>query len=509
VIVRSAAVRLLAIVGPAIVAPAAQAEEFCLPEADPATELGSHIEDLEAWLDLVDPAPALARTPSTALGAPVVAEGDDEIQDSDVAVGEIGPPPAGELHALAHTRAVWPPVGTSTIVSFDIPIEDNERVHQWINFYRGRGHGIFDAWLSRITRWAPVFWPVLEKHGLPRDLIYLAMIESGFSPRAYSWANASGPWQFVAPTGRRMGLKVDFWVDERRDFERSTEAAARYLKALHDEFEDWNLAWAAYNAGENRVRWALGKSATRDYWKMNRFFYRETRHYVPKLIAAALVSKSPSLYGFESVQYQEPLSWEVVTVTVSTDLRTITAACSTSPVPVSEDDLRALNPALYRGVTPPAMRWEVRVPSGSAAACGAGLSVLSGLERLTYRYHRVTKGDTPARLAKDYHTTESAILAFNHLGNGGLAGYDAILIPLPVNEADAIPVVEPRSDWSGAPPYTPGGEKVRLHRVRDGESLWRIARMYGTSTEALRRTNGLWKNSRLRIGQVLRIAQGR
>jgi membrane-bound lytic murein transglycosylase D len=338
-------------------------------------------------------------------------------------------------------------------------------------------------------------------------MIFLAMIESGFSPNAYSWAHAAGPWQFVQFTGRRYGLDVGFWLDERRDFERATEAAAKYLKKLHDQFGDWYLAWAAYNAGEGRVDYAIRRSGVRDFWKLSRTRHlkRETRHYVPKLLAAAIIAKQPERYGFGDVEYLPPFEWDVVTVTTAVDLKTLAKACGNAAL---EDNLRFLNPALRRYVTPPGRNYDLRVPKGSGKDCIAGLRAMPPNERITYRYHRLGKGENVQVIAKKYATTPEAILAFNNLDAKKVRPFEELVVPIPASKDADIPIIKPPDNLLRAALYTPDGAGMIVHRVREGDSLWKIAQHYHTTVKKLRLWNGLWENSKLHIGQAIRLYAG-
>ncbi|HZA15204.1 MAG TPA: lytic transglycosylase domain-containing protein, partial [Myxococcaceae bacterium] len=249
---------------------------------------------------------------------------------------------------------------------FDIPVEMQPLVAQYIQFFQGPGRQWFRTWMSRSSRYIPVMQPILEAVGVPRDTVYLAMIESGFSPLAYSHAHAAGPWQFIPGTGRMFGLKQDFWIDERRDPIKSTHAAARFLKQLHGEFGHWYLAWAGYNAGGGRIRKLREKTGSDDFWEMaeGRGMAKETRHYVPKLIATALIAKNPSAFGFATDEFpsQAPLEYDQVPVVDPTELAVLASAAR-----ITEDEIRELNPELTRWCTPPAtddQPYLLRIPKG-------------------------------------------------------------------------------------------------------------------------------------------------
>jgi membrane-bound lytic murein transglycosylase D len=399
---------------------------------------------------------------------------------------------------------------TGTVVTFDIPMAEDERVDQWIEFLTGRGRNWYGKWLGRSTRYVPLFWEILDEYGLPRDLIFLSMIESGFSPSAYSWAHAAGAWQFIPGTARDYGLKVGFWIDERRDFELATHAAARYLKRLYEYYdEDWYLAWAAYNAGVGRVNRAIQRMKTRDFWRLSRSYHlrRETSHYVPKLLAAAKIAKQPNLYGFDDVQYLPPLRWEVLTVTIATDLKTIARACGFE----DHAEIATLNPALRAEVTPPGREYPLRVPMGRKATCEAGLSAIPFAERMTFRYCEPKPKDTLASIAKRYHTTKEAILEHNRVEEDRIRDLDELVVPVPLAKADRVPIVEPPARRFRTGRYDPDGIQLITYEVRPGDSLWKVARRFRVSLKKLRLWNGLWKKSTLRVGQKLRIyiGQGR
>ena len=193
-------------------------------------------------------------------------------------------------------------------VEFDIPIVINAKVEEFVQFFQTTLKNRFSGWLGRSAKYIPSMKTLLKENGLPEDLVYLALIESGFNPYAYSRSKAMGPWQFIYLTGKRYGLKVTGWVDERRDPEKSTIAAAKYLKDLYDMFECWYLAAAGYNAGENKIVKAMKRYQTEDFWELAKYTYlkKETRDYVPQMIAAALIAKDPEQYGFTSIEYEEP-----------------------------------------------------------------------------------------------------------------------------------------------------------------------------------------------------------
>jgi membrane-bound lytic murein transglycosylase D len=296
---------------------------------------------------------------------------------------------------------------------FDIPIVVNARVEQFIQCFQTSLREKFVTWLARSGKYIPIMKRLLREQGLPEDLVYMALIESGFDPYAYSRSKAVGPWQFIYLTGKRYGLKVNWWVDERRDPEKSTVAAAKYLKDLYEMFACWYLAAAGYNAGEYKIIKAIKRYRTEDFWKLTkeRYLKRETKDYVPLMIAAALIAKNPEKYGFADVEYQEPLRYQKVKVPELMDLSHIAKACETSL-----EEIKALNPELRRGVTPPnETEYEIKIPFGKKDPFLKNLEALQPLEKFQFKTHLVKKGETLKGIAKLYRVDIEPLLEINHL----------------------------------------------------------------------------------------------
>jgi membrane-bound lytic murein transglycosylase D len=296
---------------------------------------------------------------------------------------------------------------------FDIPIVINEKVEQFILCFQTTMRDKFVTWLARSGRYIPIMKKLLKEHGLPEDLVYMAFIESGFDPYAYSRSKAVGPWQFIYLTGKRYGLRVNWWVDERRDPEKSTIAAAKYLKDLYEMFACWYLAAAGYNAGEYKIVKAMKRYRTEDFWKLTKVKYlkRETKNYVPLMIAAALIGKDPEKYGFSDVEFQEPLRYEKVKVPELTGLSLIARACDTSL-----EEIKDLNPELRRGVTPPnETDYEIKIPFGKKDVFLIAFEILQPLEKFQFKTHLVKKGETLKGIAKLYRVDLEPLLEINHL----------------------------------------------------------------------------------------------
>ncbi len=308
-----------------------------------------------------------------------------------------------------------------------IPIEVNRLVLKWIDYFQGSGRPHMERYLSRSTRYAPIMKEILRKEGLPEDLIYIALIESGFSSTAHSSANAVGYWQFIRGTGLRYRLRIDNFVDDRRDFVKATYAAADYFKGLYNLFGAWYLAIASYNVGENRVKNLVMKNKTRDFWLLAREnrLPQETINYVPKFLAARLIAKEPEKYGFTDIDYQPPLDFAEVEFNSAMDLRKLAAEMG-----LEYDDLRDLNPAYKRGIAPLSDRGAdqgklvLRVPRGTEAKAlaAAESSRASTTARYVaeddYSYYRVRSGDTVTGIARKFNTTVREILRLNRLSLG-------------------------------------------------------------------------------------------
>ena len=317
--------------------------------------------------------------------------------------------------------------------TFDIPIVMNERVEYFILYFQTTLRDKFMSWLARSAKYIPMMKVLLRENGLPEDLVYMALIESGFNPHAFSRSKACGPWQFISSTGKKYGLLVNWWIDERRDPEKSTIAAAKYLNDLYDMFECWYLAAASYNAGEGKISRGMKRYRTEDFWELTRHRYlkRETKNYVPQMIAAALVAKDPEKYGFTDIEYQDPLCYDKVTVPEGTDLGLIAKACE-----ISLEEVKDLNPELLRECTPPGISdYEVRVPCGKKELFQKNFEDLRPHHRFQFKTHVVKKGDTLAGIAKTYRVSLEPILEINKIKKTTRLSIGTnLLIPIPVRK---------------------------------------------------------------------------
>lgn len=257
------------------------------------------------------------------------------------------------------------PQSGQTSVIFDLPVTYNPKVSQWISFFQDRGKVWFRDWLERASKYMPYIQRELKEAGLPQDLAFMVMIESGFAANAVSHADAVGPWQFIQPTGQRYGLRVNWWLDERRDLKKSTLAAIRYIRDLHAEFGSWYLVAASYNMGENGLRRQINKHKTKDFWALSRLkaLPKETIDYVPKILAVMMITKSPGLYGFRDLAQLEALDYDLVYAPGGTDLKDLA-----SQLGLTTKALRDLNSELIAGYVPSQVtKHAIRVPKGSMA----------------------------------------------------------------------------------------------------------------------------------------------
>lgn len=383
----------------------------------------------------------------------------------------------------------------------EIPLVVNDRVQDWIHYFQGAGRSHFELYLQRSGKYIPMMRKILKSHGLPDNLVYLSMIESGFNPHAYSRARASGAWQFIYQTGLHYGLKVNSWVDERRDPEKSTIAAAKYLKDLYDRFNNWYLAAAGYNAGEGKINRAIRKYATEDFWKLSekRYLRAETKNYVPKLIAAALIAKNPQDYGFDQIRYEEPISYDEVVLDAPMDLRVAAKLAG-----VSYEDLKGLNPDVLHWVTPPQSdTFSLRVPSGSAPRFKNHLDSLDRTAWLGEEKLKIDTSTTLARLAREHNVQEDIIVAANKRSlNEVVRPGDTIILPFdpPAGEEFYEKVYEiARHNGSR------GGGKVVAYRVRNGDTINRVSRRTGISVASLRKFNPQVSWGHLSKGQRLSL----
>lgn len=306
-------------------------------------------------------------------------------------------------------KQVQPPV--PLIPSVDSNTVASKAVEKNVGLFSRRIKDRFALYLSRSGQYLGMMQEILRAKNVPEDIVFLSLIESGFNPYAYSIAKAAGPWQFISSTAKRYGLEIDWWKDERRDPVKSTMAAADYLKDLHSMFGSWSLAMAAYNAGEGKIMRAIRKNKSDDYWDLlgTRHIRTETKEYVPRFIAASMIAANPREFGFEDIEYHEPMSYDEVALEAPIDL-SIAAECAETDL----DTIKKLNPELRRWCTPPDMsRYVLRIPKGKKDLFEEKLAAVPDDERLTIERYLVKKGDTFRKIARRTGISEHVILSLN------------------------------------------------------------------------------------------------
>jgi membrane-bound lytic murein transglycosylase D len=411
-------------------------------------------------------------------------------------------------------------------VTHDIDIPLNSRVLAYVELFTGRLKGYLEEGLSRGARYLPMIQDVFRAEGLPLDLAYVPLIESAFKPNALSRAKAKGMWQFMRGTALENGLRHDWYIDERADPEKATRAAAKYLKTLHSMFGDWHLALASYNGGPGRVQRAMKRSGRDDFWKLSatsRYLPRETRDYVPLILAAIVIARNPMQYEMEVEPIEAPL-FETVTVSGAVDIRRI-AEWANAPV----QDIQDLNPELRRWTTPVrASEYELKVPMGTASLINTRLTE-PGIDDLApLSHYTVKKGETLLSISKKLRVSRSDLTEANYLSSKSrLQTGQQLIIPraptllaarteTPSSQtpdavlADTPVAARPTADEPATnavatrrPAQAPT-KSTTTHRVARGETLFSIAKRYGTTVALIKELNSLRSNV-IRVGQRLVI----
>lgn len=421
---------------------------------------------------------------------------------------------------------------------FDIPIDVNEDVIRWLKYFTGNGRKYYAKWMGRSTVFRPMMYEKLRAAGLPEDLVYLSMVESGYSSNAYSSAAAAGLWQFIPSTGRLYDLRVDSWVDERRDPEAATDAAIAFLGDLYKEFGDWRLVWAAYNGGPGRVTRGQERHGTKDFWELvaKNAFASETDNYVPKIMAAAIIGHNPERYGFTDINFQPMLSRDTVRI----DQGMFGLDVLAEAAGVSVDELREMNPHLRQFAIPPEGTF-VHVPKGTGEAFAANVAAIPPEKRLSFQEHRVAKGETLGTIARKYGVSVSDLQRANHIKNPNQISVGTrLVIPGAGASAAALAKAEAPAERSssaesaskstakssssstsakssgksssskslvnsaGAGSKTPK-TALTWHTVKKGENLSAIATRYGVTTSDLMRWNGMSNANHVEAGQKLKV----
>ena len=434
---------------------------------------------------------------------------DIELMDSEISSvppQELLPQPvetekciAEELDALEKTGS-WTekenPVPPEEELKYDFPVVMNKQVKMYLDLFQNKQKVYFQRWLARSTRYKDLIHKELEEAGLPKDLLYLAMIESGFSQRAYSRARATGLWQFMRGTGRYYNLKIDRYVDERRDALKSTRAAVKYLGDLYEQFNDWHLAVAAYNGGPGTIRKGIKRYKTTDFWELaekKRYLRLETKMYVPKLIAAIIIAKEPEKYGFTNVPYEEPLQYDTLEVGPGFSLDALAIISGGT-----KQELRHLNQELKSGKTPLNRRkYLAHIPKGSIELAKTNLPRLHSVVKTGYKTHITRKSESLASICRKYNINKTTLLKVNNLRSASLQHGQRLRIPYSMVDYQLLP--------ENTTALAQSGDSLILHTIKAGETVSKIAKQYGVPADMIVTWNGLKSVHKIRAGQQLAL----
>jgi membrane-bound lytic murein transglycosylase D len=404
---------------------------------------------------------------------------------------DVGPTPVdaetqqkSEPAPIDETNGITPPVDANVKAKAqleiknthsDLPLMMTDQVAGYINYFSGRGRGVFERAFARSGRYREMMIPILKEEGVPQDLIYLAQAESGFHPLAVSRVGARGIWQFMGSRARGYGLSHNVYVDDRQDPQKSTRAAARHLKDLYNQFGDWYLAMAAYNSGPGTVQAAVKRTGYADFWELYRrnVLPKETRNYVPIILAMTILSKNLSQYGMNDIAMDHPADHDSIVINYPVDLRLV-AECVGS----TAADLQDLNPSLLRLTTPREGSFELHIPAGTKGEYETAIAAVPADMRLWWRYHTVHSGDTLASLARSYHTTAKSIEQANHLESNELEADAKLVIPV-------APGKHPASDTATY------ARRITRYKVHKGDTVETVAENFGVPAKMVRRWNGI------------------
>jgi membrane-bound lytic murein transglycosylase D len=404
-----------------------------------------------------------------------------------------------ELEMLSRS-GTWQAQGDSALpdqaqeTSYDFPIVINKQVKAYLDIFQSKQKRSFGTWLERSGKYIPMFQKELREAGLPEDLAYLAMIESGFNQRAYSRAKAVGLWQFMKGTGKQYNLRIDRYVDERRHAEKSTKAAVAFLSDLYAEFGDWHLAVAGYNAGAGKIGRGLKRYKVDNFWSLaqHRYLHLETKRYVPKLIAAIIIAKDPEKYGFTNIQYEAPLEYETLRVGPGLSLDAVAIVCNTN-----SKKIKKLNQELKTGRTPlNKSHYDVQIPIGKKELAEANLPRLNSVVSTGYKTHVIRKGDTLSKICKRYNINKTTLLKINNLRSSNLIAGKHLRIPY---SSARYRLLAKGSQGTFAT------DDIILHTIKPGETISKIADSYNVPPEMIVTWNGLKSIHKIRAGQQLAL----
>ncbi len=407
-----------------------------------------------------------------------------------------------ELEALdlsgkwSHQSTLESTAATDNSTNYDFPVVYNKQVEAYLNLYQTKQRKHFSRWLARSGKYVPYMQQELLKAGLPTDLAYLAMIESGYNQRACSHAKAVGLWQFMRATGKQYDLRIDKYLDERRDVEKSTAAAIAFLGDLYQDFGDWHLAVAAYNAGPGKIRSGMKRYKVDNFWDLAEkpHLKLETKRYVPKLIAAIIISKDPESFGFTDVKYEDELQYDIFKAEPSMSLDAI-ATVSESSLKTIKD----LNPHLIRSTTPPDSKgYRVNIPAGKLAVADNNKERLHSYVSTGFKTHKIRSSDSIRGICKKYNINTTTLLKVNNLRSSKLVAGTNLRIPYSTVKYQLLPE-------GSQGQLTAYKENLILHKIKKGESISKIATQYGVPAEMIVSWNGLKSVHKIRAGQQLAL----
>lgn len=406
-----------------------------------------------------------------------------------------------ELEALQNTgvweqEAILEELPVEAKVLYDFPIVHNKQVQMYLDLFQGKQQKQFEKWLARSGKYADLYKQELESANLPLDLIYLSMIESGFNQRAYSRARAVGLWQFMSATGKQYNLRIDKYIDERRDAEKSTKAAVAFLSDLYDDFGDWHLAVAAYNAGPGKIRRGLKKYKVDNFWDLaqHKYLRLETKRYVPKLIAAIIIAKDPEQYGFGPIAYDKPLEFDKLEVGPGLSLDAI-ALISDQNVKT----IKSLNQELRKSKTPLNRKTHViKIPAGSLEIAQKNMNRLHSMVSTGYQVHIYRSGESLSAICKKYNINKTTLLKVNNLKSNQIASGTRLRIPHTTVTYQLLP----EGDNNALAAYK---DNLILHKITQGETISKISKKYNVPPELIVTWNGLSSIHKIRAGQQLAL----
>jgi membrane-bound lytic murein transglycosylase D len=430
-----------------------------------------------------------------------------------------------EIEKIDITDIQIPP---SIIPKTDVPLHVNEYTKRTIAFFMGKGRVHIENWIYRSGKYFPMMFRIFEEEGLPPELVYLAMTESGLNPTARSWAKAVGLWQFMKSTGALYGLRSNYWYDERRDFEKSTRAAARHMKDLYADLNDWHLVFAAYNAGPGWVRRASRRAGSNDFWEMRHRLPRETRNYVPQYIAVTLILAKPDAFGFQNIAKAEPLAYETVTIDDCVDLELL-AECAGTDIAT----IRELNPELTQWCTPPNYKgYQFRIPAGRSEMFAENYAKIPDDKKFDFATHTVQRGETVSTIAKKYGMSSADIFDVNKISRKTKLRIGSTLV-IPIQSKSVAAVVQAqrkkeiedreraitlrearRTTSSRASAakltvqkkdYEPSGRSKIVYTVNKGETIGHIAEWFHVRSSDIRNWNNIPYGRHIYAGQHLKI----